>query len=108
MPVGPGYFEDRQEPDKKLFVSAGSTVSLPLHKRFVMAKAAAATTTVEFPNVSEAEGFEFIVNVLSASTAGVELDLSNGLSTTTIVSLSTTGVQAVISSDGMDWHVDKS
>ncbi len=102
--------EDRQTPDKKLYVSAGSLlIDVPLYKRHVfVAGDSAPRTSIVLPNVSEAEGYEFIVSATTEGGGGIHIDYSNGglaaLSTTII----TTGVELSCYSTGVIWKLVRS
>lgn len=113
MPTGsgPGYFEDQQEPNKKAFVPAGNTHDVELHKRHIFVNGASPKTTVNMPNVSAAEGFEFIVhaiNVPGTTDAGAEVDFSDGLDGTNVANITTEEEKIAFKSDGRAWNVGRS
>lgn len=105
--TGPKYFEDRIEPDKKLFIDANTTI--PLSKRFVIVDASSGSPEITFPNVSKAEGYEFVISAAKqAGSESVDLVMSDGLASALTTSISTAGIQVVAKSDGRDWHVERS
>lgn len=95
---------ERQRPDKKLFVTAATTV--PLHKRHIFASASGnAVLNITLPNVSEAKGQKFTVrasSVGSATNDAVKVFYGN-----TSTSISTTGVDVEFESDGVGWIVTR-
>lgn len=104
----PSYFTDRQSPDKKLFVAAGSTAAVPLYKAHILVAGGSPATTCTLPNVSEAEGrtFTFVATAMPATTGSViNIDFSNGSGTTLTTSISTAGVEVSFESLGYSWHV---
>lgn len=104
--------EARQRPDKKLFVSAGSTAAVPLRIRHIFVTGATGSATkVVMPNVNEAEGLFFTVTGLTAaatSTAGITVDYSDGNPSATIsTSIVTSGVDLELYSNGRDWVITR-
>lgn len=104
--------EARQRPDKKLFVSAGSTAAVPLRKRHIFAAGASSpATTLAMPNVNEAEGLFFTVTATTVpATTGaiVKVDYSDGNPSATIsTSINTTGVDLELYSNGRDWIITR-
>ena len=98
---------ERQSPDKKLFVAAGSHIVAPLHKWHIFVTGAAGTTSsVTLPNVSEAEGRHFIVTRVGAATPIARVYYSDGTTSGTLsVTAETTGVSLTFQSDGIDWTI---
>jgi len=103
---GPGYFEDRQSRDKKMFVPAGTpAVDIPLHKRHIFVNGATPQTPVNLPNVSEAAGFRFIIQAINVpGSGGIKIDYSNGSDETLELSMTTSEASVVFESDGINWH----
>lgn len=97
---------ERQTPDKKLFVSAGSDATVPLNKRRIfVAGASDPDTTVTLPNVSEAEGLKFIISATTVpATTGAQILITYGALTT---SVQTTGVLVEFESNGREWLVTR-
>ncbi|KKN20089.1 hypothetical protein LCGC14_0939180 [marine sediment metagenome] len=104
---------DRQSPDKKLFISAGSDISLTLNQRHVfVAGASGPQTFVRLPNVGEAEGYPpFILSVTTvpATTgAAVKVFYNNGGTSALSTALNTTGVELSFKSAGIVWSFVRS
>jgi len=99
MAHGPGYFEDRAEPQKKLYVAADEEQDMPLAKRHALAEGGS-STTLNLPNVSEAEGF--VMTVRQMGSGGVDIDPSDGTQQS-IISLGSDGAEVVLRSDGERW-----
>lgn len=106
-----GYFEDRQEPDNKMFVDAGSSATdIPLHKRHIFVNGNSPQTPINLPNVSEAEGAEFIVeaiNVPGTTKAGVKVDYSDGSDETLEKSIETSELSLRFNSNGRSYNVGR-
>lgn len=106
-----GYFEDRQEPDDKMFVDAGSSATdIPLHKRHIFVNGNSPQTPVNLPNVSEAEGKVYIVEAISVpgtTGAGVKVDYSDGSDETLEKSMLTSELSLRFESDGRSWNVGR-
>jgi len=102
---------DRQSPDKKLFVSAGSTKTVPLNKRRIfVAGASGPVTTVTLPNVSEAEGLKFVISattVPATTGAQITVDYGDGNASSLTTTISTTGVLLELESDGREWFLTR-
>lgn len=112
MTPGPGYFEDRQVPDKKLFLGSDTqnVQDVPLDKRHIFVDGSSPQTEVAMPNVSEAEGFRFIVEPLTVpgtTDAGVKVNISDGINGTQTVNITSAQTQAMFESDGIDWFVSR-
>lgn len=104
---------DRQSPDKKLFISAGSDITLTLNQRHVIVSGASGPQTkVRLPNVGEAEGYPpFILSALTvpATTgAAVKVFFNNGGTSALSTTISTTGVELTFKSQGIVWQVVRS
>lgn len=111
MTPGPGYFEDLAEPDKKLFVSSDTenATDIELFDRHIFVDGSSPQTEIVMPNVSEAEGYEFVVQLLtvpSTTDAGVKVNLDDGIDGTKTDNITTAQTQVVYKSDGIDWHID--
>jgi len=109
MPTsGPGYFEDRAVPDKKIVLDANTSEAqdIPLERRNIFVNGSTPKTQVNLPNVSEAEGYTFHIqgyNVPGAAGAGVLVDFSKGSATTLQKGIETSGVVLTFQSNGMEW-----
>lgn len=108
---GPGYFEDRADPDKyQVFGGSGSTNVL-LHKRVVhLSPGANSTCTAVMPNVSEARGREYLIHAMSLgnTTSRAALDYSDGTAAGNTTGMATAGVQILLKSNGVEWFVERS
>lgn len=99
---------ERQSPDKKLFVAAGSTATVPLYKQFIYVAGGSPATDLTLPNVNEAEGrkYTFTASSIAATTGSViNIDYSNGAGTTLTSTISTAGVEVSFESIGGVWHI---
>lgn len=106
---GPGYFEDRATPNKKMFVDAGTPATdIPLEKRHIFVNGNSPQTPVNLPNVSAAEGYEFIVeaiNVPGTTDAGVAIDYGDGVSGSQVANVTTEGEKIAFKCNGQGWNV---
>lgn len=103
---------ERENPDQKLFVSAGSDITIPIWKRHIFVTGASgSTTTVRLPNVSEAEGLEFIISgytAAAASSALIALKYQNGGLGAFSTSIVTSGTEVAFRSTGLVWQIVRS
>ena len=104
---------DRQSPDKKLYISAGSDITLTLNQRHVfVAGASGPLTFVRLPNVGEAEGYPSFI--LSATTvpattgAAIQVFFNNGGLSALSTNINTTGIELTFKSAGVLWQVVRS
>jgi hypothetical protein len=107
----PDYIMDRQSPDKKLYVSGGSTKTLTLNQRHVfIAGASGPRSILNLPNVSEAEGLKFVLAAISmpATTgSGIDVIFSNGGISALSQSILTTSIELSLYSNGVGWTVNR-
>ena len=101
---------DRQSPDKKLFISAGSSKTLTLNQRHVFIAGGSPDTVVTMPNVSEAEGRSFVLSATTVpATTGAKITVNYGnQGATASATISTTGVELTFYSTGVVWQVVRS
>lgn len=100
----------RQDPDKKLFVSADTNI--PLHKQFIFATAAdgGGAVTLTMPNVGEAKHRKFFISASSVGgTTGdqITIDFTDGGESSQTTSIATTGVEVGFESIGLEWIVTR-
>lgn len=108
----PSEMMDRQSPDKKLFISAGSDITLTVNQRHVFIPGASDPQTfVRLPNVSEAEHRKFILScttVPATTGSAVKVFFNNGGLAALSTTISTTGVELAFESTGLIWQVIRS
>jgi len=101
---------ERQQPDKKMFVSAGSTKSIPLDKRFIFVAGGSPATNLTLPNVSEAEHRKFVISAITvAATTGsvINVNYVNGGLSSFSTTISTTGIELEFESLGRIWKITR-
>ena len=102
---------ERQQPDKKMFVSAGSSKTIPLDKRFIFVAGGSPATNLTMPNVSEAEHRKFTISATTiAATTGsvINIDYTDGGTLSSYsTTISTTGVELEFESLGRIWNITR-
>ena len=100
---------ERQVPDKTLHVSAGSDVTLTMQQRKIFATGASNPRTyIRFPNVSEAEGREFVISATAvAATAAIQVVYTDGGLGSFSQGIETTGIELTFKSIGKNWVITR-
>ncbi len=101
---------ERQQPDKKLFITAGSSITLALDRRYIFVAGGSPATNVTLPNVGESEHRKFVISAttLPATTGAViNVIYSDGGASSLSTTISTTGVEVEFESLGLIWKITR-
>lgn len=102
----PNPVTDRHIGDMELHVTGGSTKAVTLDKRYIFVPCVS-STVVNFPNVSEARGYPFMV----LSTAGgsfCHLNFNNGAASALSTNINTANVHLMVRSNGVRYFTERS
>lgn len=106
----PDPIMERQQPDKKLYITAGSSITLGFGNKFIFVAGGSPATNVTLPNVSEAEHRKFIISATTiAGTTGSVINViySDGGLSSLSNTISTTGVEVEFESMGLIWKITR-